>query len=82
MLGCLLVSTYGKVLFSDEGIKLVLFDGKLLVTILGNVDDITIEIDVGTDLGSLDGSLGGSNDVNLEGLLLVDSLVYTGGKVL
>ena len=38
---------------SYEGIKLGLSDGKVFGTILGNVDAITLEIDVGTDLGSL-----------------------------
>ena len=55
-LGDLLRSTYVIVLGSDEGIKLVLSDCKALGTILGNVDEITLGIDVGTDLGYLDGS--------------------------
>ena len=45
-------------------------DGKVIGTILENVDGITICIDVGTYLVSLDGSFDGSNDGNLEGLLL------------
>ena len=67
---------------SDEGIKLGLSDGEVLGTILGNVDGITLGIGVGTELAPLDGSFGGSNDDNLEGLLLENLLVYTGGKVI
>ena len=55
---------------SDEGIKLGCTDGKVLGTILVNVDGIILGIDVGTYLGSLDGYFDGSNDENLEGLLL------------
>ena len=50
----------------DEGIKLVISDGKLLGTILGNVDGITLGIYVGKYLGSLDVSLYGSNYVKLQ----------------
>ena len=39
---------------SDKGIKLGLSDGKVIGTIIGNVDVITLGIDVGTDLGSVD----------------------------
>ena len=53
----------------------------MLDTILGNVDGITIGIDVATDLGSLHISLDGYDDCKLEGLLLGDSLEYTDGKV-
>ena len=42
---------------SDEGIKLGLFGGKVISTILGNVDGIILGIDVGTELGSLYGPL-------------------------
>ena len=55
---------------SDEGIKLRSTVGKVLGTILVYVDGITLEIDVGTELGSLDGSFDGYNDDNIEGLLL------------
>ena len=55
---------------SDEGIKLVSNDGKVLGTIPGNVDVITLRIDIGTDLGSLDVSFVGFNDGKLEGLLI------------
>ena len=34
---------------------MVLFDGEFLITILGNVYGTTLRIDVGTELGSLDG---------------------------
>ena len=63
-------STNGKVLGSDEGIKLRLYDTKGLGTILGNVDGITLGLDVGTDLGSLDVSFDGSNNDKSEGLIL------------
>ena len=42
---------YGKVLGSDEGIKVVSTDGKVLGTIPINADGITLGIDFGTDLG-------------------------------
>ena len=74
--------TYGKVNVSDEGIKLGSTDGKVFDTILGNVYRITLGIDIGTELGFLDGPFDGSNKVKLEGLLIGDSLVYTNGKVL
>ena len=40
--------TDGKVLGSDEGIKLGLSDVKVLGTILANVDGIILGLDVGT----------------------------------
>ena len=46
----------------------------MLDTILANVDVITLGLDVGTKLGSLDESFDGSSVGKLEGLLLVDSL--------
>ena len=48
MIGDSLGSTDGKVLGSDEGIKLEISDGKVLVTILGNIDGITLGLGVGT----------------------------------
>ena len=51
-----LVNVRDIVLVFDEGIKLGLFDGKVLGTILGNADGITLRLDVGTELGYLDGS--------------------------
>ena len=54
----------------------------MLVTILGNLDRITPGLSIGTELGSLDGSFDCYNYGNLEGLLLVDSLVYTDDKAL
>ena len=56
LLGCLLRSTDGKVIVSDEGIQLILYDGEVLVTIHGDVDGIKLGIDIGTYQGSLDGS--------------------------
>ena len=77
-----MVYTNGKLLDSDEGIKLGLFGGKVLGTILVNADGITLRLDVGTDLVYLYVSFDGSNDGKLEGLFLVDSLGYNGGKLL
>ena len=70
MLGGTLGSTGGKVLGSGEDIKLGSTDGKLFGTILGNLDRITFVINVGTGLGSLDGSFDGYNDGNIEGLFI------------
>ena len=55
LLGEYLGYTDGKVLRYDEGIKMGSTDGKVLVTILGNLNVITLGIDVGTDLGYLNG---------------------------
>ena len=74
--------TDGKLLGSYEGITLGLFGGKFIGTIVVNVDEITLGIDNGSNLWSLYGCFGGSNDGNLEVYLYGDSLVYTGGKVL
>ena len=41
--------------------------GKVLGTVLGNVDEITLWLDVGTDLGSLYGSFDESNYGKLKG---------------
>ena len=45
-------------------------DGKVLGTIIGNVDKITLGVGVVTELDYLDGSFDGSNGGKLEGLLL------------
>ena len=42
----------------------------MLGTILGNLDRTTLVIDIGTELGSLDGSFDGSNYGRIESLLL------------
>ena len=55
---------------SDEGIKLVYNDGKVLRTTLGNVDGITLGLDVGSNMGSLDGSFDDYNFGKLDGLFL------------
>ena len=73
---------HGKVLGSDEGIKMGSTDGKAFGTILGNVDRITLGINIGTDLGFLDVSFDCSNEGKLEGLFLRDLLGSTDGKVL
>ena len=44
--------------------------GNVIVTILGDVDVITIWLDVGTEMVSLDGYFDGSNHVNHEGLFI------------
>ena len=72
----------GKVLGSDEGIKLESTDGKVLGTILGDVYAITLGLNIVSELVSLAGSFDGSNYCKLEGLLLGESLVSTDGKVL
>ena len=54
----------------------------MLGTTLGNVYGIILGIEVGTEMGSLDGLFDCPNDVNIEGLLTGDSLVYTEGKVI
>ena len=54
--------------------------GKVIGSILENVDGITLRLDVGTELGSLYGSFYGYNYDKLEGLLILDSLVSTDGK--
>ena len=59
-------STNGKLLGFDEGIKLVLSGGKVLVTIVGSVDVITPGIDFVTKLGSLGRFFDGSNANNIE----------------
>ena len=46
--------TEGKVLGSDEGVKLGISGCVVIVTILINIDGITPGVDVGTVMGSLD----------------------------
>ena len=46
MLGDSLISTDGKVLGSDEGIKIIYTDGKVLSTTLWNINGITLGLDV------------------------------------
>ena len=70
-------STDGKVIGSDEVIKMVLIYGKLLGTVVVNVDVITFGVDVVTELVSLDGYFDGSNDGKIEGLFIGDSLRLT-----
>ena len=82
MLGGPLGSTDCKLLGSDEGIKLGLSVGKVIGTILWNVDGIILGIDVETDLGSLYGCFDGNNDVKLNGLLTGDWLGYTNSEII
>ena len=74
-------STGGKVIGSDEGIKMGSTDGKVLGTIIGNVDGITVGLDLGTDLVFLDGSFDDSNYGKLAVLFFVGSLGSTVDKV-
>ena len=66
----LLGFTDGIVLGSDEGIKLGLYDGKLISPILGNIYGFTLRIYVETELVSLDEYFDGSNYDKHEGLFL------------
>ena len=75
-------STDGNVYVSDESMKPVFTDGKVIGTILGNVDGITLGIDVGTQPSSLDILFDYYNDGKLEVLQFQDSLRSTHGKVL
>ena len=47
-----------------------------------NVDEITLGLDIGTVVISLDGSFDSSNNGKLEGLFLGDSMGFTDGKVI
>ena len=71
--------TDDKLLGFDEGIQVWLYDGKVIGTILGNLDGITHGIDVGTYMGSLEGFFYYSNYGKIEGLFLWGSLVYNDG---
>ena len=54
----------------------------MLGTIIGNVDRITLGIDIGTKLVFLYGSFDGSNDGKLGVLLIGDSLGFIDVKVI
>ena len=75
-------STDGKLLDSDVGIILVLSAGKVIGTILGNADRITLGIDVGTELVSLDVSFDCFNVGKLVRLFIGGSLGSTDGKTI
>ena len=77
-----LVCTAGKVINSDEGIKMGSTYGEVIVNILRNEYVITIKIYIGTDLEYLDGSFDGYNYGKLEGFFPGDSLRSTYVKVL
>ena len=66
---------------SDEGIELEYIDGEWLCTVLVYVYGIPPGLDVGTKLGSLDGSFDSSNNGKHDGLLFGGSLVSIDGKV-
>ena len=57
-------------------------DGKVFGTKIGDVERITLGIDIGTELGFLDWSFDGSNDRKVGVLFLGDLLGYNYGKVL
>ena len=65
LLGSSLRFTDGKVHGSDKGTKLGLFYGKVIGTILGNVDGITLRFDFGTEMVSIDVFFDGYNDGNI-----------------
>ena len=67
---------------SVESIKLVIYDGKVIGTTLGNVDVITLGIDFVTQLGYLDGYFDSSNVGKLQDLFIRGSLGYMDRKVL
>ena len=81
MLGGSLGSTGSKSLGYDEGIKLGSTSGKLFANILENIDGITLDLDIGAELGFLYGSFDFSNVGNLKGSFLRYSLVSTDGKL-
>ena len=58
-LGDSLVSTDDNKFGTNERIKLGLFDDEVLVTLLGNIVRITLGIDVGIELGSINVSFDG-----------------------
>ena len=51
-------------------------------TILGNLDRTTLGLDIGTELGFLDGSFDGSNECKIEVIFLGNSLLSTDVKFL
>ena len=51
---------------SNEGIKLVIIDSKVVDIIFVNIDGITVGIDDVTYMGSFDWSVDNSNDGKLE----------------
>ena len=67
-------STDVNVIGSNEDIKLGLSHGKVLSTILGDKDGITLWLYVGTELGFFDASFDVYNDCKLKGLFLQDSM--------
>ena len=69
MIGGSLVSTDGKVLSSDKGIKLGSTYGRVLGIVIENIGEITPGLDVVTELSFLDGYFIIFKDVNIDDLL-------------
>ena len=65
----------------NDVLKLGCTEGNFL-TILVNVDGITIWLDVRTELGSLNGFFDGSYDDTIEGLLVGESMRSNDNKVI
>ena len=74
LIGYSLGSTDFKVLGYGEGIKLGYTDGKVFGTLIGNVCEVTLTIDIGKNMGALNGSFDCSIVNKLKGLLLGESL--------
>ena len=66
--------TDGILLGSDAIMKLIVSGGKLIVTILGDVDLLTLGMNFGTELVSLDVFVDSCNDRKPEGIKLGSSL--------
>ena len=69
-------STDSKVPLSHRGIKMALSYDTVIGALLRDIYGITLELDFGTDMGSLDGSFNGSNDDKLEVLFCRYTGIY------
>ena len=77
LLGYSLKYNGGKVLANDKGIKLGPSDSKVLGALLRDVDGIILGIDVGTELGYLNGYIYVTNYGKIEGIFPEGSLGST-----
>ena len=77
-----LKATVGKVIGTDEGIKLGYPYGEVFIIKLGEVYGIKLGLDVRIYMGSLDGPFDGCNIGKIEDLVLGESLEYNDGKML